>query len=87
MYEHPAIHEACVVGVSDAHRGETVKVLVVLKPESRGQVTEQDIVDWSRERMAVYKAPRLVRFMDSLPKSGTGKILWRELQDAERAAS
>lgn len=87
MYEHPAIHEACVVGVSDPHRGETVKVLVVLKPDARGKVTEQDIVDWSRERMAVYKAPRLVRFMDSLPKSGTGKILWRELQDAERAAT
>ncbi len=87
MYEHPAIHEACVVGVSDPHRGETVKVLVVLKPEARGKVTEQEIVNWSRERMAVYKAPRLVRFMDSLPKSGTGKILWRELQDAERAAT
>jgi fatty-acyl-CoA synthase len=85
MYEHPAIHEACVVAVTDSRRGETVKALVVLKPGFAGEVTEQQIIDWSRERMAVYKAPRIVEFMDRLPKSGTGKILWRELQDAQRA--
>ena len=45
----------------------------------------QDIVDWARDRMAVYKAPRIVEFMDALPKSGTGKILWRELQEQQRA--
>ena len=84
MYEHPAIHEACVIGVPDGKRGETVKALVVLKPEQRGRVSEQDIVDWGRRRMAVYKAPRLVEFMDSLPKSSTGKILWRELQQAQQ---
>ncbi|MFZ4478838.1 MAG: long-chain-fatty-acid--CoA ligase [Rhodoferax sp.] len=84
MYEHPAIHEACVIGVEDAQRGETVKALVVLKPDQRGKVSEQDIIDWSRQRMAVYKAPRIVEFIDSLPKSGTGKILWRELQEAQR---
>jgi fatty-acyl-CoA synthase len=87
MYEHPAIHEACVIAVPDAKRGETVKALVVLKPGWRGEIVEQQIVDWARERMAVYKAPRIVQFMDALPKSGTGKILWRELQEAQRAAS
>src|SRR5690606_16155663 len=66
LYEHPAIHEACIVGVPDERRGETVKALIVLKPEHRGRVSEQDIINWSRQRMAVYKAPRLVRFMDSL---------------------
>ncbi len=86
MYEHPAVHEACIVGVEDAKRGETVKALLVLKPAFRGQVSEQDIIDWSRERMAVYKAPRIVEFMDSLPKSSTGKILWRELQETQRRA-
>jgi len=86
MYEHPAIHEACVIAVPDDRRGETVKALVVLKPQQRGCVGEQDIVDWCRERMAVYKVPRIVEFLDSLPKSGTGKILWRELQEAHRAA-
>ena len=87
MYEHPAIHEACVIGVPDAHRGESVKALVVLKPDQRGKVSEEDIIDWGRQRMAVYKAPRSVEFMDALPKSGTGKILWRELQEAQRAAT
>jgi fatty-acyl-CoA synthase len=86
MYEHPAIHEACVVAVPDDKRGETVKALVVLKPGFHGEITEQQIVDWARERMAVYKAPRIVEFVGSLPKSGTGKILWRELQEAQRAA-
>ena len=43
-------------------------------------------MDWARERMAVYKAPRIVTFVDSLPKSGTGKILWRELQEQHSAA-
>ena len=87
MYEHPAVHEACIIGVPDAKQGEAVKALVSLKPGFRGEVSEQDIVDWARGRMAVYKAPRLVEFLDALPKSGTGKILWRELQEQHRAAA
>ncbi|NPC58182.1 long-chain-fatty-acid--CoA ligase [Caenimonas soli] len=87
MYAHPAIHEACVIAVPDAKRGETVKALVVLKPAYRGQVTEQQIIDWSRERMAAYKAPRIVEFVEQLPRSGTGKIQWRELQEQHRQAS
>ena len=87
MYEHPAIHEACVIAVPDGKRGESVKALVVLKPAQRGLVREEEIVAWCRERMAVYKAPRVVEFLDRLPKSGTGKILWRELQEAHRAAT
>jgi fatty-acyl-CoA synthase len=85
MYEHPAVHEACIVSVPDDKRGESVMALLVLKPEFKGQVTAQDIIAWSRQRMAVYKAPRSVRFMDALPKSGTGKILWRHLQAQEHA--
>ncbi len=86
MYQHPAILEACVIGTPDAHRGETVKAVVVLRPEYRGRVAEQSIIDWSREQMAAYKCPRLVEFVDALPKSGAGKIMWRELQDREAAA-
>jgi fatty-acyl-CoA synthase len=87
LYEHPAVHEACVIAVSDERRGETVKAVVVLKPAHRGRVSEQDIVAWSRDRMAVYKAPRIVQFADTLPRTGTGKIDWRTLQERERAAA
>ncbi|MBC7956064.1 MAG: long-chain fatty acid--CoA ligase [Cytophagales bacterium] len=85
MYRHPAILEACVIGARDAKRGETVKALVVLKPEYQGRVSEQDIVTWSHDHMAAYKSPRIVEFVASLPKSGSGKVLWRELQDKESA--
>jgi fatty-acyl-CoA synthase len=84
MHEHPGVFEACVIGVPDVKRGETVKALVVLKPEARGKVSAQEIIDWSRQRMAVYKAPRIVELVESLPKSSTGKVLWRELQEAAR---
>ncbi|WP_119155120.1 long-chain fatty acid--CoA ligase [Caldimonas tepidiphila] len=86
MYRHPAVQEACVIAAPDARRGETVKALVVLKP---GQsVGEQELIDWAHEHMAAYKAPRLIEFVPSLPRSGTGKVQWRELQqrEAERAA-
>jgi fatty-acyl-CoA synthase len=85
MYRHPAIHEACVIAAHDERRGETVKALVVLKPQARAQVSEHDIIRWTHEHMAAYKSPRIVEFVDALPKSGTGKILWRELQEREQA--
>jgi fatty-acyl-CoA synthase len=87
MYQHPAILEACVIGTQDAHRGETVKAVVVLRPEWRGRVDEPAIINWCRENMAAYKYPRIVEFVDALPKSGAGKIMWRELQDRETAAA
>jgi fatty-acyl-CoA synthase len=86
MYQHPAVLEACVIGTSDAHRGETVKALVVLRSDSRGQIDEQSLIDWCRKNMAAYKVPRIVMFVDALPKSGSGKIQWRELQERENAA-
>ena len=87
MYQHPGVLEACVIGVKDAHRGETVKALVVARPEWRGRLTEQAVIDWCRENMAAYKVPRFVAFLDTLPKSAAGKIQWRELQEREAAAS
>lgn len=63
--------------------GENVKAFVVLRPEYEGKVTEEDIIQWSREQMAAYKYPRIVEFIQELPKSGSGKILWRVLQDRE----
>jgi fatty-acyl-CoA synthase len=52
---------------------------------SHAHTTEQDIIDWCRENMAAYKAPRLVQFAAALPKSATGKVMWRALQEAEAA--
>jgi fatty-acyl-CoA synthase len=83
LYQHPAVVEACVIGTRDAHRGETVKALIVLRPEWRGRIKPQEICDWSRDNMAAYKIPRVVEFVESLPKSGSGKIMWRELQERE----
>lgn len=83
MYQHPAIREACIIAARDVKRGETVKAMVVLKDEYQGKVTEQEIVEWAHKNMAAYKSPRFVEFLPSLPKSGTGKVQWRELQKRE----
>jgi fatty-acyl-CoA synthase len=85
MYQHPAIQEACVISAKDAHRGETVKAVVVLRPSHKGKVSESDIIEWTRQNMAVYKHPRVIEFVDALPKSATGKVQWRALQEAESA--
>ena len=87
MFKHPAIQEACVIGTKDAYRGESVKAVVVLRTGQQGCVSEQDLIAWCREHMAVYKVPRVVQFVDALPKSGTGKVMWRALQEAEQAQS
>ena len=83
LYRCPAIQEACIIAAKDRYRGETVKAVVVLRPEARGTTTAEDIIAWAREHMAAYKVPRIVSFVDVLPKSGSGKIMWRLLQDAE----
>lgn len=85
MYQHPAIQEACVIAAKDAHRGETVKAVVVLRATHRGAVSESEIIEWTRQNMATYKHPRIVEFVDALPKSATGKVQWRVLQEAEAA--
>ncbi|WP_322058416.1 long-chain-fatty-acid--CoA ligase [Paraburkholderia sp. J63] len=84
LYRHPAIREACIVGVDDMRRGETVKAYVVLNQEAASALTAEDIIEWSRGQMAAYKIPRLVEFVDALPRSGTGKIQWRSLQEREK---
>ena len=85
LYGHPNIQEVCVIAALDPYRGETVKAVVVADPARRVELTEDAIIAWARERMASYKAPRVVEFVDALPKSGSGKILWRQLQEQEAA--
>ena len=84
LYQHPAVSEVCVVGVPHQVRVETVKALVVPAAEYRGRISEQDIIDWASQQMAAYRYPRVVEFVKELPKSGTGKIQWRQLQQKER---
>ena len=82
LYRHPAVQEACVIGIPDRERGETAKAFVVLREGE--EASAEDIVSWSKEQMAAYKYPRQIEFVGSLPKSGSGKILWRELQEGEQ---
>jgi len=86
MFRHPAIAEACVIATQDSYRGESVKAVVVLRQDAQG-VREQDILDWCREHMAVYKCPKSVQFVPALPKSGSGKVMWRLLQEQEKAGA
>jgi fatty-acyl-CoA synthase len=83
LYAHPAVEEACVIAARDRYRGETVKALVVVKKELREKIKPHDITEWAREKMAAFKVPRLVEFVEALPKTATGKILWRQLQEEE----
>ena len=78
LYEHEAVREAAVVGVADPYRGETVKAFVSLRA---GQsVTDTELIAFARERMAAYKYPRQIEFLDEIPKTVTGKLLRRELR-------
>ncbi|MCY7371999.1 MAG: AMP-binding protein, partial [Polaromonas sp.] len=83
MFKHPAIQEACIISTRDAYRGESVKAVVVLRPAARGTLSEADIIDWCKGHMAAYKYPRVVEFVEALPKSGSGKVMWRSLQERE----
>jgi fatty-acyl-CoA synthase len=85
LFKCPLVQEACIIAAKDAYRGETVKAVVVLRTEAVGKAKEQDIIDWAREHMAAYKVPKIVQFVDHLPKSGSGKVMWRQLQDQEAA--
>jgi len=83
LYKHPQIKEVAIISAPDDRRGETVKAVVVPADQAKGKLTANDIIAWSREHMAAYKIPRIVQFVDALPRSGTGKIQWRTLQDKE----
>ena len=87
LYGHPGVQEACVIGKSDPRSGERVKALVVPRQAARGTLGADELIAWSRERMAAYKVPCEVEFVESLPKSATGKIDWRLLQEQEAARS
>jgi acyl-CoA synthetase (AMP-forming)/AMP-acid ligase II len=81
MYRHPSVAEVAVVGVPDPYRGEDPVGFVVLKPGAQRKVREEELADWCRGEMAVYKAPRAIHFIDVLPKTASGKVLRRVLRE------
>src|SRR5207248_2018761 len=85
LYAHPAVQEAAVIGIPDEKFGEEVKAVVSLKA---GQsATEEELIGWTKERVAAYKYPRSVQFVETLPKGPTGKILKKELKQQLEATA
>ncbi len=83
LYRHPAVAESAVIGIPDSYRGESPKAFIVLKPDYKGKIKEEEILEWCKENIATYKRPRFVEFREQLPKSGAGKILRRILKEEE----
>ena len=84
MFKHPAVAAACVIATPDPYRGQSVKAVVALRPDSEGSLTEADMVAWCRDHMAAYKYPRSIEFAATLPKSGSVKVMSRILQNGEK---
>jgi len=82
LFQHPKILEACTIGVPDAYRGQAPKAFVVVKPGE--QLTKEEIIAYCKEKLAPYKVPKDIEFIDTLPKSAIGKILRKEVRELEK---
>ena len=81
LYRHPKIEEAAVIGIPDEKWGEAVKACIVLKD---GETLEDgDLINWARERLAGFKCPKSVDYMDVLPRNPSGKVLRRKLRELQ----
>jgi len=81
FYMHPKVMEACSIGVPDPKRGESAKIFIVLK---EGQTsTQEEMLEFAKTKLALYKVPTEVEFRKELPKSNVGKILRKELRTEE----
>ncbi len=83
LYQHPKILDAVSVGIPHDYRGETVKAFVVLRPGETA--TAEEIIDFCKSKLAIYKVPKIIEFREELPKSAVGKILRKILRDEEVA--
>ncbi len=87
IFEHPAVLECAVIGVPDPEAGENIKAYISLKPDYKGKITEEEMKNWIKERVAAYKYPRYVEFIDVIPKTIVGKVLRRALREKEGVKS
>ena len=86
LFKNPYVFDAAVIGKpsTELDIGQIPKAFIILKSEHKGKITEQEILDWVAERISAYKKIREVEFVDTIPKSGSGKILRRELVQLEK---
>ena len=84
MITHPAVSLVAVVGIPNGEYGEEIKAFVIPAPDA--EINERELIDWTRERIAAYKYPRIIEFRDALPMTASGKILKRELVAGESTA-
>jgi long-chain acyl-CoA synthetase len=81
LFAHPKIAQACAIGIPDKYRGETVKAFIVLKPGQ--EMKAEEVIEYCKTKLAAYKVPKIVEFIDELPNSSAGKILRKELRAME----
>ena len=84
LFDHPAVSDCAAIGVPDSAIGETIKAFVVLRSEYKGKVTEGDIINWAKGKMAPYKYPRIVEFCSYIQKTVIGKTDHRALKGKEK---
>ena len=85
LMRHPAVGQAACIPIPDPKRGESVKAFVVLAADYQGKISERELIEWAKDKMAAYKYPRVIEFIGELPKGTTGKLLRRILREAEEA--
>lgn len=82
---HPQVKDAGVIGIPDQKVGEIIKAVVVLQPEARGKVQEDEIIEYCKEKLAHYKVPKIIEFRGEVPKTDVGKVSRRELREESQS--